>query len=83
MFFNNGSSKERAIIINAPNEKLGVNAEYKYLESIYGEQNVNWRLDEQMLMISENKYYDVLNIELRNGELKKYWFDITNFYGKE
>ena len=30
MFFNNGSAKEQAIIINAPNEKLGVDAEYKW-----------------------------------------------------
>ena len=34
MFFNNGSTKEQAIIINAPNEKLGVDAEYDYLNMI-------------------------------------------------
>lgn len=91
MFFNtikkisggSGATKEQAIIINAPSDKLGVDAEYEYLESIYGEQNVEWRLDEQMLMISENKYYDILNIELRNGKQLSYWFDINSFYGKE
>lgn len=65
----NGSSKENAIIINAPSEKLGVDAEYEYLETIYGEQNVKWRLYEQTLIVEENKYYDVLVIELRNTEL--------------
>jgi len=56
MFFNtikisggDGSTKEQAIIINAPNERTGVDAEYEYLESIYGEQNITWRLDEQKL----------------------------------
>lgn len=83
MFFNNGSTKEQAIIVNAPSDKLGVDAEYKHLESIYGEQNIFWRLQEQQLMISENKYYDVLNIELRNGNQLSYWFDINSFYGKE
>jgi hypothetical protein len=79
----NGSSKEKAIIINAPNEKSGVNAEYEYLESIYGKQNVKWRLYEQNLLIEDDKYYDVLVIELRNSELLTFWFDITSFYGKE
>jgi hypothetical protein len=60
-----------------------VNAEYKYLESIYGEQNVDWRLYEQNLFVEDDKYYDILVIELRNYQLLKFWFDITEFYGKE
>jgi hypothetical protein len=87
MFFNtikrDGSCKEQAIIINAPSDKLGVDAEYEYLESIYGEQNVNWRLDEQKLFIKDDKYYDVLIIELRNNQLLTFWFDINSFYGRE
>ena len=83
MFFNNGSTKEQAIIINAPSDKLGVDAEYKYLESIYGEQNVHWRLDEQKLFVEDNKYYDILIIELINNQLLTFWFDINSFYGKE
>jgi hypothetical protein len=88
MFFNtisggNGSTKEQAIIINAPSDKLGVDAEYKYLESIYGEQNVHWRLYEQNLFVKDNKYYDILVIELRNSQLLTFWFDINSFYGKE
>lgn len=83
MFFNSGSTKKQAIIIKAPNEKLGIDAEYEYLESVYGKLNVEWRLQEQELIISGDKYYDVLNIELRNGEQHSYWFDINSFYGKE
>ena len=91
MFFNtikkisggSGATKEQAIIINAPNERTGVDAEYKYLESIYGEQNINWRLDEQKLFVKDNKYYDILVIELRNSQLLTFWFDINSFYGKE
>ena len=65
----NGSSKERAVIIIAPNEKSGIDAEYKHLESIYGQRNVEWILYKQTLIVEENKYYDVLVIELRNTEL--------------
>ena len=83
MFFNNGSTKEQAIIINAPNDKSGVDVEYEYLESTYGEQNVHWRLYEQKLFIEDDKYYDILVIELRNNQLLTFWFDITSFYGKE
>jgi hypothetical protein len=76
-------TEEDPIVIIADDEFTGVNSEYDYLENILGEQNVEWRLQEQQLMISENKYYDVLNIELRNGEQRSYWFDINSFYGKE
>ena len=75
-------TKEDPIVIIADDEFTGVSSEYDYLENILGEQNVVWRLQEQMLMISKNKYYDVLNIELRNGEQRSYWFDITSFYGE-
>jgi len=79
-----GSSKDKAIIILGANSDLeGVDAEYNYLESLYGEQNVEWRLDEQTLINDGEKYYDVLRIEFRNQKQVTFWFDITNFYGLE
>jgi len=79
-----GSSKEKAIIILGANSDLeGVEAEYEYLESIYEEQNVEWRLNEQSLFIEDDKYYDVLRIEFRNKKQATFWIDITNFYGLE
>ena len=79
MFFNNGSTKEQAIIINAPNEKLGVDAEYDYLNLHYPE----WELVEQTLCFSDDKPYDIMSIILPDGSKKDVWFDISNFYGSE
>lgn len=33
--------------------------------------------------MQNEKYYDVLEIEFRDEEKVTFWFDITNFYGKE
>lgn len=76
-------TEEDPIVIIANDEFTGVNSEYEYLEYLYGEQNVDWRLDKQQLMISGNKYYDVLNLELRDGKQLSFWFDINSFYGRD
>lgn len=79
-----GSSPEKAIVNqNTKSHSEGVDAEYEYLESIYGKQNVEWRLNEQIMAVYRKKFYDILKIKLRNGQKRTYWFDITSFYGKE
>ena len=79
MFFNNGSCKEHAIIINEYNEKSGVDAEYSYLNLHYPV----WKLNEQTLILDQAKQYDIMSIILPDGSKKEIWFDITVFYGKE
>jgi len=74
-----GSSKEKAIIIIATNEKLGVDAEYDYLNLHYPE----WELDEQTLIADQDRQYDIMSIILPDGSKKEIWFDITSFYGRE
>jgi hypothetical protein len=72
----NGSSKERAIKVNAADETSGVDAEYDYLDKLLGD----WKLVEQSVIVEE-KIYDVLVIETKN-KLHTFWFDITSFYGR-
>jgi hypothetical protein len=30
----------------------------------------------------DGRHYDVLTVELKSGEVRSYYFDITKFYGK-
>ncbi|MFX0195848.1 MAG: hypothetical protein ACFFCW_06985 [Candidatus Hodarchaeota archaeon] len=77
-----GETIEDAVIINTTNTMVGVPAEYHYVSSKCGQQDVDWFLKSQEYMPKEGRHYDVLEIELKNGELKSYYFDITKFFGK-
>lgn len=78
-----GNSFDDPIIIEGvKNNFEGISAEYQYLNKVLGIRNKDWRLVKQSLVMKENKAFDVLEIELANGERKTYYFDITNFFGK-
>jgi hypothetical protein len=78
----NGESLETAIIIGAKSTSTGVPAEYDYIIGKHGPANVRWKLISQRLRESAGRDYDILNIELDNGEKRSYYFDITEFFCK-
>ena len=79
----NGLTKEEAVIIlGAKDETDGVDAEYNWLEERVGKQNINWVLNDQELIDDGDKQYDNLKIKFQRGEIKEFWFDISDFYGK-
>ena len=80
-----GSSPEKAIVNpNIKSHSEGVDAECEYLESIYGKQNVEWRLNEQGVTMYRKRFYDIIKIKFRNGQKRTFWFDINAFYeGKD
>lgn len=77
----NGSSKEDAVIIEAPKESIGIAAEYEVLAEIYGEKYHDWKLLKQTLIQDGNRSFDLITIEGKGIEYEV-WFDITAFYGK-
>ena len=79
-----GTTREDAIVISAPNEILGVAAEYEYVARECGRRGVDWDLARQGLIpgAGGGRHYDVLTIRLKNGETREYWFDITQFFGR-
>ena len=80
----NGSNKEEAVIIlGAKDEMEGIDAEHNWLEEKFGEQNIAWELNDQELIDEGDTHYDVLRVKFQSGEIKEFWFDITDFYGKE
>ena len=73
-----GSSFEKAIVIQETSETTGTSAEYKWIRQNYpGSQNQG-----QALMTNNKKPYDVLTIKTSDGTTKKIYFDISNFFGK-
>ena len=79
---NGGRSIEDAIVIeNAFAEEDGVAAEYYYLEEKYGLRDVDWSLISQDLVSEEEKFYDLMDIELADKTRIEVYFDITEFFG--
>jgi hypothetical protein len=78
----NGASLETAIIIGAKSTAAGISAEYDYIIGKHGPANVGWKLISQRLRESAGSHYDIMNIELNNGEKRSYYFDITRFFCK-
>ena len=75
-------SKEAIIIIGAIDELEGIDAEYIWLEEKYGKQDLEWELLDQEFIDLDTIKYDLLKIKFQNGEIKEFWFDITDFYEK-
>jgi len=73
-----GSSYENAVVIKEKTETSGVKAEYAWLSKNYP----GYTFKEQSLGSNNKKPYDIITIVTTDGEKKKIYFDISNFYGK-
>ena len=76
-----GDSHEDAIIINGVlKQSDGVDAEYRYISTIHGTKDKNWKIDGQTMYRDEKKIFDVVEISLLpSGEKRIYYFDVTGF----
>jgi hypothetical protein len=78
-----GDTLETAVIIlGAPSSRVGIDAEYVFLEKKFGRANVDWKLKRQSVLHKDGRHYDRMDIELKNGSKKTIFFDITEFFGK-
>lgn len=76
--FNDGSSYEKAIVIQEKSETTGVDAEYKWIRIYYP----GCKIKGQSLSFHQNKPYDIIDITTSDGKDVSIHFDISNFYGK-
>jgi hypothetical protein len=76
----NGDSFETAVVVNAHNSLVGIEAEYAYIANQCGEPHKDWKLESQGLREHGGKPYDVLTIALSGGATRTFYFDITNFF---
>jgi hypothetical protein len=73
-----GSSIEKAVIIKAPDNFIGVRVEYAWIKK----NCPGWQLEKQSAFKAGNKIYDKMEFRTPDGRLKTIYFDITDFYGK-
>ncbi len=74
-----GSSFERAIVINEKTESLGVQAETTQLNSLYpGYKKVSQRYEDY-----KGKQHEVINITTQDGREISVYFDVSNYFGKQ
>jgi hypothetical protein len=76
----NGDSFETAVIVNADNSFVGVEAEYAYIANQCGQPSKDWKLESQGLREHGGKPYDVLTIALSGGATRTFYFDIAEFF---
>jgi outer membrane protein assembly factor BamD (BamD/ComL family) len=73
-----GSSFEKAILIKAKTDLSGVNEEYAWLKKNYP----GYKSQGQTLINKNKRIYDKLKITTAEGDIKEFYFDITNCFGK-
>jgi hypothetical protein len=73
-----GTSFEKAVVINSTSETAGVNAEYAWLKKNYP----GYKTKSQRLTYHDKKPYDVISIETADGNAVDVYFDISKFFGK-
>lgn len=80
-----GLSLATALVIRAENSWIGVGMEYEYIIARHGQMYEDWTLKSQRLFPRDDTgcTYDQLNIVLNDGQELSYFFDITDFYGRE
>jgi hypothetical protein len=78
----NGGSFETAVVVNADNSMVGVQAEYAFVARQCGQPQTDWKIESQSLHEHNGKPYDVLNITLSNGQLRVFYFEISKFFGE-
>lgn len=73
-----GSSMASAVVIHAQDESTGVAAEYQWIADRFP----GYTRGGQALLNKDGRFYDALDITTSSGEHKKFYFDITSFFGK-
>ena len=78
-----GDTTATAVVITgAPNTRVGIDAEYYFLQKKFGQRNVDWKLKRQSVLHDQGKVFDRMDLELKDGSKKAVFFDISEFFGK-
>ena len=73
-----GTSLQQAVVISAPNSRVGVDAEYRWiLQRFPGAQPTG-----TSLLMVEGRAYDSIDVRMPKGETRTFYFDISSFFGK-
>jgi|SRR3989344_892562 len=75
-----GSSREKAVVINATSSLTGIPAEYEWIEARYGKEDEAWTVQMRLQSSDAGKSYETFVIELQDGTERTIHFDISSFY---
>ncbi len=75
-----GTSVDKAVIINTRDRMLGVRAEYKYIEHIATKKGLSYRTLLQSLLHSNSRVFDKIDIIWEGDQEESFFFDITEFF---
>lgn len=78
----NGESIENEIIIDSPNNILGVLEEHKHIDRIFSTNDNDVKSVEQNLIKENQKIYDKFVIKMGDGTKMVLNFEISSFFGK-
>jgi hypothetical protein len=80
-----GLSLATALVIRAEDSWIGVGMEYEAIRARHGRMHEGWTPTSQRLLPRDEngRSYDQVNIVLSDGRELSYFFDITDFYGRE
>ena len=74
-----GTSFERAIIINEKTERAGIDAENTQLTALFpGSKRVSQRYD-----IYKDKQHEIVNVTTSDGREVSVYFDVSSYFGKQ
>ena len=79
-----GLSQDNAVkILGAKNHIEGIKMEYTYLNMLLGPKGAKWTLVKQSLVKSGGHKFDVMQVKVMDtGQVKTWWFDLDDFFGK-
>lgn len=72
------TSFEKAIVIQAKSESVGIRAKYDWIRQNYP----GYKISGQALCRQNKKSFDIISIVTAEGEEISLYFDISGFYGK-
>ncbi len=81
-----GASMETAVVVHENTSSAGICAEHDYISLKHGTKGEDWMMANflpQMLMRKNGRHFDVLTVRLSDGSQRKFYFDVSEFFGKE
>lgn len=70
-----GLSMANAVIISAPNELAGINAEVNWIKT----NHPDWKKHKQNLVIQNYRTYHCIDYRTPSSQTRTVWFDVTAF----
>jgi hypothetical protein len=73
-----GSSFAKAIVVKAPTDHAGVDAQHDYIAKHFGK----WRSIGVKSVERNKRLFDIMSFTTADGKKYTLYFDITDYYGK-